>query len=209
MWRENEFQNVEPPRRQELYFVSHFVTLPFSSRLWKMLFSVQSRLQEHLWRAKPEPWEMFSYSIAIDFSGRGLPEHLCGYSSVQVLIPPFLPSSEASGLRFTSSTFLHDRAHSKTMNPATFWATLALSKKVSTGYISLQTAGFLLLRLLGSRMVLQPLAAEHGALPPSAGDRVRAGCWPPWGQQHFEHRSASSSPKAAAVKLVSFRSVPG
>lgn len=141
--------------------------------------------------------------------GEGCLSTSAATAACQVPIPPFLPSSKASGLRFTSSTFLHGWARSNTMNPATFWATLALSKKVSTGYISLQTAGFLLLRLLGSRMVLQPLAAEHGALPPSAGDRVRAGCWPPWGQQHFEHSRASFSPKTAAVKLVSFRSVPG
>lgn len=152
---------------------------------------------------------MFSYLIAIDFSGRRLPEHLSGYSSTKVLIHPFQPSSEASGLHFSSSTFPHDQPRSKTMNPATFWAMLAQGRKVSTDCISLQPAGFLLRRLLGSRMGLQPLAAQHGALPPSAGDQVTSGARPPRGQQPLEHSSASSSPKPAADELVLFRPVPG
>jgi len=53
--------------------------------------SAWSRLQEHLWGAKPEPLEMFSYLIAMEFSGRGLPEHLCGCSSVNVLLLGFYP----------------------------------------------------------------------------------------------------------------------
>lgn len=55
---------------------------------------------------------------------------------------------------------------------------------------------------------MQPLAAQNGALPPSAGDQVTAGFWPSQGQQPFELSSASPCAAAAADELVSSRPNP-